>query len=184
MIALERTKRRASDSTLHVTDVSSLSQQLSHRARAKFGVRSYTFNPWFHHSKEILVMAYILWEMVASISFRIVVLWSYLFCIWLWVVVSHCEKETNWEWGLHSSGMLHGLHGYRRFSHLPGRDVQEKEIFIFFFFPISTTLRTVDRKSTVTDKVERIWKEGCVNCFKISFRYLISGTGENQEQII
>lgn len=55
------------------TDVTYFSQQLSHRAKAIFWVRSYTFNPWLNHPTEIFAMAYFLWELVVSSRFKITV---------------------------------------------------------------------------------------------------------------
>jgi hypothetical protein len=74
MIALRSETPRAPDSALQAQMlVTSSSQQLSHRAKAICRIRSYTFSPWFHQPNEIFVMAYLLWEMVASIRFKIIV---------------------------------------------------------------------------------------------------------------
>jgi hypothetical protein len=269
--------------------VTSLSQQLSHGVKAIFGDRSYTFSPWFRHQKEIFAMAYFLWEMVASIRFKSNVLWSYLFCKWLWNIACRSEKQTDWRWGLQSSAMFHRVTecmvtdvsgrssgpifkvemSKTKKSSSPLRCQRRRNLLLlssssffffrllllsstssfffflllpsssfvyffflllllsssstyssfffflllfllllilllillllsyssflffffsflllssssstssFFFFFISTTW-TAEGKSIV-------WNEGCVNCFKILFLYLISGTEEDQEQII
>lgn len=45
-------------------------------------------------------------------------------------------------------------------------------------------LRTADGKLIVIDEVERMWNEAHVSCFKVLFRYLISDTEKDQEQVI
>ena len=146
-MTLLRVKQTTCAADTHVT---SSSQQLSHRAKAICGVSSYTFNPWFHHPYEIFVMAYFLWEMVASIRFKITVLRNYLFCKWLWNIACHSEKERV----LHSSGMLH------RVTEYIVTDVSGKCSGPMFQVEVSKTKKTSSSSFRQLDK----WRTGSRLC--------------------